>query len=277
MGRRFLFLAGGQVGSQTCAAVQLKGAAFGVRVPGCVKPGPRLLPRGALGEGPGGAPFGGGSRATWPAPDGQAGRRAGRRVRTDRPPCSAAAPWDLFCVFLLPGRLFLPSAAAAQPPRQPRRGSARARRSPRRPQASGRPLVAAPRVGPAPEEAPLGSRSRDETDRAAAPGSQPQRGAEPRFSATSRAPAEEDPESAKARSARDNRVAQKVWVANAGASGATAPAAFAAFPVATAPPSGPCRARSTAPSRRTGAAQEARFVEGGRISTSERPGAGAGA
>lgn len=79
MGRRFLFLAGGQVGSQTCAAVQLKGAAFGVRVPGCVKPGPRLLPRGALGEGPGGAPFVGGG-AELPGPHltgGQAGALGG--------------------------------------------------------------------------------------------------------------------------------------------------------------------------------------------------------
>lgn len=59
MGRRFLVLAGGQVGSQTCAAVQLKGAAFGVRVPGCVNRGPGSFRAGRSGRGQAERPSGG--------------------------------------------------------------------------------------------------------------------------------------------------------------------------------------------------------------------------
>lgn len=126
MGRRFLFSAGGPVGSQTCAAVQLKGAALGVRVPGRVRPGPRLLPRGARGAEPGERPVGG-ELATWPAPGG----RAGLRVGADRPPSSAAAASDLFSVVPLPrppftsercGRpLASPLPRESGPPRRRRR------------------------------------------------------------------------------------------------------------------------------------------------------------
>lgn len=69
-GQRFLLLAVGRAGSQTCAAEQLKGAALGVRCAPAAGSAARLLPRSALWEGPGRAPPGRG--ATWPAPHGQA-------------------------------------------------------------------------------------------------------------------------------------------------------------------------------------------------------------
>lgn len=64
------FLGGRTSRSQTCAAVQLKGAAFGVRRVLTTRNAVRLLPCRALGEGPGRASSGWG--ATWPAPYGQA-------------------------------------------------------------------------------------------------------------------------------------------------------------------------------------------------------------
>lgn len=73
-GQRFLFLAGGQVGWQTCAAVRLKGAALGV--PCAVAPGAQPAPSvSATGRGRGGRPLGaelpgehlkGGGRAGFP-------------------------------------------------------------------------------------------------------------------------------------------------------------------------------------------------------------------
>lgn len=70
-GERFLFLAGGQVGSQTCVAVQLKGAALGEPCALATCSATRLLPSRVPWEGPARVPPGWG--ATWRAPYGRAG------------------------------------------------------------------------------------------------------------------------------------------------------------------------------------------------------------
>lgn len=107
-GQRFLSLAGGQVGSQTCPALQLKGAALGVRsvlTAGAERPalserGPSSFRAGRSGRGQEERPLGG--EPSYLASTLRAGRLPGLRVGTDPPPSSAAAPLHLFYFLLLP-------------------------------------------------------------------------------------------------------------------------------------------------------------------------------
>lgn len=126
-GQSFLLLAGRQVGSQTCAAVQLKGAALGVRcalATGRAAPAP-LVP--GAGRSRGGCPLGGelpGQHLTGGQALQAASRNSSSRSRKDPPPSSAAAPLHLLYFLLLPWpRFSTERAGAAASERQPRRGS----------------------------------------------------------------------------------------------------------------------------------------------------------
>lgn len=205
MGQRFLSWAGGQIGGQTCAAVQLKGAALGARsvrvrqsaerppcphgASGSVRSRPSSFRagragRGGAGPGRGERPLGG--ELSYLGSTLRTGGLPGRRVGTDPPPSSAAAPLPRFCASDSPASFF---SRALRP--LSARASLAAGVSALLAAAcpAGHRLLAAHSsrhraAGPAPEEALLGSWSPNETDRAAAPGPQPQRGAGPRFSAS---------------------------------------------------------------------------------------------
>lgn len=151
-GQRFLFLAGGQVGWRTCAAVRLKGAALGVRCALATQsavPAPSVpAPRGWSGEG-----------ALWVgsylASTLLAGRLPGLRPGTAaaaaeriRPLPRRQLPFIGSISSSFPGPVSLPIAAAAPSQHQPGCSSLAAPRSRSacRPPASCRPLVAAPKV-----------------------------------------------------------------------------------------------------------------------------------
>lgn len=162
------------------------------------------------------------------------------------------------------GLLFLPTAAAAASPRQPRRRSlgAPCSRSPGRPPASCRPLVAAPRVRARPRggrcwEAGAGTKLIALRFPNLGPSAARGQGSPPPPRKTWQKPEVH---------------AKTGWCKKSlprmlGSPG-LAPEALAAFPAATAPPSGPCRACSTAPSGRTRAAPEAGVAKGGTVSSS---------
>lgn len=121
MGQRFLSLAGEQVGSQTCPALQLKGAALGVRsvlTAGAERPalserGPSSFRAGRSGRGQEERPLGG--EPGYLASTLRAGRLPGLRVGTDPPPSSAAAPFICFIPSYSPGLLFLPIVRPLSP------------------------------------------------------------------------------------------------------------------------------------------------------------------
>lgn len=95
-GQRFLFLAGGQVGWQTCAAVRLKGAALGVLC--ALATGEPPVPSvSATGRGRGGRPLGAELPGEHLKDGGRASRAASRNScscsRKFPPPSSEAAPF----------------------------------------------------------------------------------------------------------------------------------------------------------------------------------------
>lgn len=162
-GQRFLLLARRQVCSQTCAAVQLKGAALGVRCALATRsaaPAPSVP---GAGRGRGGCPLGGelpGQHLSGGQAPQAASRNSSSRSRKDPPPSSAAAPLHLlYFLLLLPWPRFSPErAAAASSQRQPRRWSLAASRNRSRwgPPASAAHSSRPRESGPAPGEGPAG-------------------------------------------------------------------------------------------------------------------------
>lgn len=163
-GQRFLLLARRQVSSQTCAAVQLKGAALGVLCALATRsaaPAPSVP---GAGRGRGGCPLGGelpGQHLSGGQAPRAASGNSSSRNRKDPPPSSAAAPLHRLCflLLLLPWPRFSPErAAAASSQRQPRRWrlAAPRSRSPCGPPASAAHSSRHRDSGPAPGEGPAG-------------------------------------------------------------------------------------------------------------------------